>query len=453
MPHSSPYASITIPEVDIFTLLFSRPSRPFPDSKELLTDGESPSRSYTLASLRDAATEFGKGLKALWGWKRGDVLAFYTRNDVDTPALTCGVLWAGGVASPANPLYTVDELTFQLTSSGAKGIVTQVAFLGTAREAAARAGVPEDRIILLGQRGDPEGRFQRWSSIKPTAYCSRYAQTEVRPRTDLAFLVYSSGTTGLPKGVCLTHYNVVANLLQNGALDGHHLKPYGGPGNQGDRLLGVIPFFHIYVRPRCFVQIIIHPPSFLLFFFLLFFLSIPTSETYTPYFQGLVNNIFFCVYSGLQLMVLSRFDLEKACQVIQDFKVTFAYVPPPIILAFGKDPAVDKYDLTSLKSLHSGAAPLTGELIDLMWTRLKVPVKQGYGLSESSPVSHVQMPDEWAKFKTSVGKLVPNMQAKIVDAQGEEVALGEVRFMDPWTCHGPWNEIQRADHSRLFTGG
>ncbi|ROW16162.1 hypothetical protein VPNG_01860 [Cytospora leucostoma] len=386
MPHSSPYASITIPEVDIFTLLFSRPSRPFPDSKELLTDGENPFRSYTLAQLRDAAIEFGKGLKALWGWKRGDVLAFYTPNDVDTPALTCGVLWAGGVASPANPLYTVDELTFQLTNSGAKGIVTQVAFLGTAREAAARAGIPEDRIILLGQRGDPEGRFRHWSSIKPTAYCSRYAKTGVRPRTDLAFLVYSSGTTGLPKGVCLTHYNVVANLLQNGALDGHYLKPYGGPGNQGDRLLGVIPFFHIY---------------------------------------GLANNILFSVYSGLQLVVMSRFDLEKACQVIQDFRVTYVYVPPPIILAFGKDPAVDKYDLTSLKFLHSGAAPLTGELIDLVWTRLKVPVKQGYGLSEISPVAHVQMPDEWAKFKTSVGKLVPNMQAKIVDTEGKEVARGE----------------------------
>lgn len=248
MPHDSPYQLLTIPEVDIFTLLFSRPCKPFPDTKEILIDAENPYRSYTLAQLRSAATEFGKGLKGLWKWKRGDVLAFYTPNDVDTPALTCGALWAGGVVSPANPLYTADELTFQLTNSGAKGIVTQVAFLKSAREAAARAGIPEDRIILLGRDGDPEGRFRHWSSIKPTAYCSRYAKTNVRPTRDLAFLVYSSGTTGLPKGVCLTHFNVVANILQNEALDGHHLKPAGGPGNAGDRLLGVIPFFHIYVR-------------------------------------------------------------------------------------------------------------------------------------------------------------------------------------------------------------
>lgn len=134
------------------------------------------------------------------------------------------------------------------------------------------------------------------------------------------------------------------------------------------------------------------------------------------------------IYSGLQLVVLSRFDLEKACQVIQDFKITYAYVPPPVVLALGKDPAVDKYDLTSLKLMHSGAAPLTGELIDLVWTRLKVAVKQGYGLSEASPVSHAQGADEWSRFKCSVGKLVPNMQARIVDPEGNEVASGEVSF-------------------------
>ncbi|KAK7714297.1 hypothetical protein SLS64_004397 [Diaporthe eres] len=386
MPHKSLYPDVSIPDVDIFTLLFSRPSRPFPDTKELLTDGELPSRSYTLAQLRNAATDFGKGLKALWQWKRGDVLAFYTPNDVDTPALTCGVLWAGGCASPANPLYTLDELTFQLTNSGARGLVTQLPFLPTARQAAARAGIPEDRIILLGREGDPEGRFRHWSSIKPTAYCSRYAKTKVRPKKDLAFLVYSSGTTGLPKGVCLTHYNVISNLLQMEPLEGLYLKPYGGPGDRGDRLLGVIPFFHIY---------------------------------------GLVNNVFMSIYSGWQLVVLSRFDLEKACRVIQDFKLTFAYIPPPVVLALSKEAVVDKYDLTSLKLLHCGAAPITSDLIEMVWKRLKVPVKQGYGLSEASPVSHVQPPDEWAKFMTSVGKLVPNMESKIVDTEGNEVALGE----------------------------
>lgn len=247
MPHKSLYPSIPIPDVDIFTFLFARTTKPFPDTKELLIDGERPTRSYTYAQLRVAATDFGRSLQALWNWRHGDVLAFYTPNDVDTPALTCGVLWAGGVASPANPLYTVDELAFQLKDSGAKGLVTQVNFLSQAREAARKVGIPEERIVLLGEKADPEGRTRHWSSMRRTSYASRYAQTQLQPKKDLAFLVYSSGTTGLPKGVRLTHTNVVSQLLQNEQMDGTHLRPSGGPGGRGDRLLGVLPFFHIYV--------------------------------------------------------------------------------------------------------------------------------------------------------------------------------------------------------------
>lgn len=408
MPYKSLYPPIPIPEVDIFTHLFARPSKPFPDNRELLTDGEQPGRSYTYAQLRVAATDFGRGLKARWNWQRGDVLAFYTPNDVDTPAVTCGVLWAGGVASPANPLYTVDELTFQLTNSGAKALVTQLEFLSKARDAAKRANIPDERILLLGEQGDPEGRIRHWSSIRSTAFTSRQQKTKLQAKKDLAFLVYSSGTTGLPKGVRLTHYNVVSNLMQNEQMDGSHLRPYGGPGGRGDRMLGVLPFFHIY---------------------------------------GLVNNAFMSIWAGWHLFIMSRFDLEKACQIIQDNKITFAYVPPPIVLAFGKHPAVDRYDLTSLKMMHSGAAPLTNELLELVWSRLKLPVKQGYGLSETSPVTHAQLPDEWAKFMGSVGKLVPNMEAKIVDLEGNEVPLdeeGELWVKGPNVFGGYFNQPDKT---------
>ncbi|PSR92110.1 hypothetical protein BD289DRAFT_364997 [Coniella lustricola] len=392
MPHKSLYPPVSIPETDIFSFLFARSSKPFADTKEIFTDGEQPSRSYTYAQLRTAACDFGRGLKTHWHWQRGDVLAFYTPNDIDTPAVTCGVLWAGGIASPVNPLYTVDELTFQLTNAGAKALATHIDFLPKAREAAAKAGIPQERIILVGEQGDAQNRVKHWTAIRSSSMAvastndAIHQQTNVHPKTDLAFLVYSSGTTGLPKGVRLSHYNVVANLLQNDQMDGAHLKSFGGPGNSGDRMLGTLPFFHIY---------------------------------------GLVNCVFMSIYAGWHLFVMARFDLEKACQIIQANKVTFAYVPPPIVLAFGKDPIVDQYDLSSLKMMHSGAAPLTNELLELFWNRLKLPVKQGYGLSETSPVTHVQMPDEWAKFMGSVGKLAPNMEAQIVDLEGNEVPLGE----------------------------
>ncbi len=132
------------------------------------------------------------------------------------------------------------------------------------------------------------------------------------------------------------------------------------------------------------------------------------------------------MYLGWELVTLARFDMDKTCAVIEKYRVTYAYVPPPIVLAFSKHPAVDKYDVTSLRMLHSGAAPLTRELTEALWDRLKLPVKQGFGLSETSPVSHLQTPDEWGKFMGSVGKLMPNMEAKIIDPDGNEVAEGQV---------------------------
>lgn len=160
-----------------------------------------------------------------------------------------------------------------------------------------------------------------------------------------------------------------------------------------------------------------------------------------------MNNAFMSLYAGLQLFVLSRFDLEKACQLIQDNQITFAYVPPPIVLAFAKHPVVDNYDLTSLRCMNSGAAPLTNELLDMVWSRLKLPIKQGYGLSETSPTTHCQLPDEWAKFMGSVGKLFPNMEAMIVDLEGNEVSLGEegeLWVKGPNVFDGYFNQPQKT---------
>ena len=88
------------------------------------------------------------------------------------------------------------------------------------------------------------------------------------------------------------------------------------------------------------------------------------------------------------LVVMAKFDIEKFCVAVQKFKITFAYVVPPVVLLLSKHPIVDKYDLGSLRMMSSGAAPLTKELIDALYRRLKVPIKQGYGLSETSPTTH-----------------------------------------------------------------
>lgn len=146
--------------------------------------------------------------------------------------------------------------------------------------------------------------------------------------------------------------------------------------------------------------------------------------------QGLSIIVNAPFHTGTKCVVMAKFDIEKACSLIQEYRLTYFYVAPPIVLALGKHPIVDKYDLSSLRWINSGAAPLGAELAEGVWNRLKIGVKQAYGLSETSPAAMIQKVDEWGRFQGSVGRLVPNMEAKIVDEDGKEVPTGEVRFTE-----------------------
>lgn len=385
MPSASTYPPIDIPDTDIFGLLFERKDRDYPEDKVIYLDPYT-NRSYTFAQVQAAAIDFGKGLKALWDWKKGDVLALYTPNCIDTPAITWGCHWAGGVLSPANPGYTVEELAFQLKDSGAKALVTQLPYIKAAREAASKVGIPADRVIIMGDQRDPSGVIKHFTSIRNISGSSRYRRTKMKPSEDLAFLVYSSGTTGHPKGVMLTHRNIVANVLMLRAGESGNLKSSGGPTGEGDKIIAFLPFFHIY---------------------------------------GLTCLIHQSLYTGLQLVVMPKFDLEEFCRFIQDLKITFSYVVPPVIMLLSKHPVVSKYDLSSLRMVNSGAAPLTKELVEAFYSRLKVPVKQGYGLSETSPTTHTQPWEDWNKSIGAVGRLLPNQVAKYMSPDGEEVPVGQ----------------------------
>ena len=209
-------------------------------------------RNYTYDQVETTAIDFGKGLKSVWEWRKGDVLALFTPNCIDTPAIIWGCHWAGGILSPANPGYTVEELAFQLKDAGAKAIVTQKPFLVVAQDAARRVGIPEDRIALIGDERDESRRFKHFTAIRNLAGTSRYRRTKLDPKKDLAFLVYSSGTTGHPKGVMLSHENIVSNILMLKAGEAGNLTWNGGLDGKGDNLLAFLPFFHIYgslIRP------------------------------------------------------------------------------------------------------------------------------------------------------------------------------------------------------------
>lgn len=163
-------------------------------------------------------------------------MALFTPNSADIATVIFGTLWAGGVVCPINNLYTVGELASLLKESGAKGLVTHTSCLEIAREAAMIIGLPLGRIVVLGEL-DQQRRARHFSCLIEKSIGEK---VEIDPKEDLAFLVYSSGTTGLPKGVMLSHENIVANILQSGTPDREMFYW------KNDSLISFLPMFHIY---------------------------------------------------------------------------------------------------------------------------------------------------------------------------------------------------------------
>ncbi|GAA3889716.1 4-coumarate--CoA ligase family protein [Saccharothrix violaceirubra] len=204
---------------------------------------------------------------------------------------------------------------------------------------------------------------------------------------DVAVLPYSSGTTGRAKGVMLTHRNLVANIVQCGPL----LKV-----ESDSRILAVLPFFHIYGM------------------------------------QVLMN---LGLHMGATVVTLPKFDLAEFLRVIQDHRTDRVYIAPPVAVALAKHPLVDQYDLSAVDTVFSGAAPLDVELAEAVARRLDCHVRQGYGMTEMSPVSHA-IPDGRDDIPVgTVGFIAPNMECRFVDpASGADVGVGERGEL--W-CRGP----------------
>jgi 4-coumarate--CoA ligase len=393
MPIKSDFPDVNLSVKDIWSFLFNRKDsdREFPLDHVIFQSADNLSRQYTYAQLRHLSVEFGKGLKGQFDFRKSDVLGLFVPNDIDVPPVVLGTLWAGGVVSPANPGYTVAELVYQLKDSGAKALATHASVLDTARKAAREAGIPESHIFLLGEGKDSTRRFKHWTSITNEESTRRFRTPKLDPKTDLAFLVYSSGTTGRPKGVRLTHFNMTSNIEQIHAAEGWltwngSSTPPGGEiplpaKGTGDKILACLPFFHIY---------------------------------------GLNCLVLSPIFSGVQTLVMARFDLEKWCAIVQNHRITFSYIVPPIVLLLCKSPVVEKYDLSSLRMTNSGAAPLTRELVEGLFERTGVKVKQGYGLSETAPTIFMQKWEDWRSAIGTTGVMVPNLEAKFCAVPGSE---------------------------------
>ncbi|KAK4500821.1 hypothetical protein PRZ48_009013 [Zasmidium cellare] len=419
MPTKSKFADIEIPDIDTWTLLFERSQKSFCDDKVILHDTIS-SRAYTYDHIRGSSIGFGQALRQAWNWRKGDVLAIYSPNDVDYATIVFGTHWAAGVVTTANPGYTVDELAHQLVNSRAKAIVTQAPLLETTLAAARKAGVPRDRVILMGP-DTVDTTVLHFTALPGFRVhdSNEHAQRpyEINPSEDLSFLVYSSGTTGKPKGVMLTHRNIVANVLQTDRANDGYITCGDGTTGSGDRTIGFLPLFHIY---------------------------------------GLTGVLHYSLYAGIEVFIQASFSLPTFLNLVQKHRITYNNVVPRIILALAKDPSVANYDLSSLKMLISAAAPLTKDLVDLLYARLKIPVKQAFGLSETSPATHGQLWDEWDLGIGSIGRPVVNVETKIVDistlAELPANGVGELWVRGPNVFKGYLNN-EKATREALTRDG
>ncbi|KAJ8116859.1 hypothetical protein OPT61_g1804 [Boeremia exigua] len=375
MPVHSRYPPIKIPSVDLWAFNFDNAAREFPDNHAVYVDTAA-NKKHTFRGVQTAAEEFGKGLMDNWGWQKGDLLVLITPNSANIASVVFGALYAGGVICPLSNVLTVGELVQSLKASGAKAIVTHTECLDAAKQAAKIVAIPEDRILLVDEAGS-RGDVRHFSDLRSSS--QGLERPKIDPAQDLAFLVYSSGTTGLPKGVMLTHQNMVANTMQSDVL-GEEFTHW-----KRDRSLGFLPMYHIY---------------------------------------GIAALILLPLYKGITTYIMQRFDLKVFCNIVHKDRITFAYIVPPVALALAKSPVVDEYDLTSLRMLHSSAAPTAKDIIEAIYRRFEVPTRQGYGLSEASPGVCSQTAESWNKPIGSSGRLAPSMSLKIVQ-DGKEMPHGK----------------------------
>src|SRR6266404_7468144 len=396
-----PYPDVAIPEVSLTDFIFQ--SANGTQDKPALIDGPT-GRAWTYAQLADSVRRTAASL-AKKGFKKGDVFGIFSTNCPEYAIAFHAVAMLGGINTTLNPLYTAAEAAQQLKDAGAKFLVSAPKFADKAREAAQASQVEELFVF-----GEAEGATPFDSLLESDG---DVPHVEIDPREDLVALPYSSGTTGLPKGVMLTHYNLVANMRQMDGLDYFH---------SDDTLLCVLPLFHIY---------------------------------------GLVVILNMGLHQGATIVLMPRFDLEQFLGLIQKHRVTLSHIVPPIVLQLAQNPIIDNYDLSSLKIIFSGAAPLGVELSRECIEWVGCGIRQGYGMTETSPVTHSSPPNPDDMKLGAVGTAAPNTERKLVDpASGEERGRnqeGELWVRGPQLMIGYLNNLEATartidDEGWLHTG-
>jgi len=358
----SPYPDETIPTQTVFDFLFGDLA------------GEDAGRTALLDGTSGAETTYGTlkhqvellaGALAARGIGIGDVIALHCPNVPAFATVFHGILRSGATATTVNAMYTAEEITTQLVDSKAKMLFTVSTLYANAQIAARNVGIPDSQLIVLDgddSHLDLRGLLSEGNPAPDVTF---------NPASHVAVLPYSSGTTGIPKGVQLSHTNLVANVVQTyPVLDVTY----------DDRVLALLPFTHIY---------------------------------------GMTVLLNIALKRRATLITMPKFDLADFLRIVQDQKCTYLFIAPPIAVALSKHPLVDEYELGSVRAILCGAAPIDHTLMSAVATRLNTRMRQGYGMSEASPVTHILPPDaeDQGLSLGSIGFAIANLEAKLINVE------------------------------------
>jgi len=373
--------SLTYPEVPLYQGLEEAAER-WPERTALVHGGN----ALTYAQLNAQADRFAAALAGL-GAQKDDKVCLLLPNAPEFVVAFYGTLKAGGVVSALNPSYKEREVSYQYKESDAVALVTREDFYPVVQ--AASTSVPINAIVSSTEPVEGAHHFQALLDQSPP----QPPKPPVNPKEDLASLPFTSGTTGYPKGVMLTHGNLDANWRQ--------FVQAGGLGDE-DALLLFLPLYHIYG---------------------------------TMLMGG-------GLMAGAQLVLQERFHPQETVALIQAHKPTVLYVVPPVLVFYNQLPDIEGFDWSSLKYVMSGAAPLSKEVALRFQERTGVTVLQGYGMTESSPVTHCNPPERAHIRVETVGPPVADTEQKVVDLDtGADLPpgeVGELLLRGPQVMKGYW---------------
>lgn len=373
MTFYSTYPDVEIPECSVYDYIFSSLKA---DELDLVAVVDGPQK-MTYAELRRSIDALAGALDNR-GVRSGDVVALHAPNSIGFMVAFHAVLRLGATVTTLNVLYSPAEIANQINDAQAKLYLTTSMLLPNALKGLEEAGLSRDHVILLDQA-------ENYVSIAELIQQSRRPPEVVfDSATHLAVLPYSSGTTGKAKGVMLSHLNLVANIAQTDPM----LPKY-----ENKAVLAVLPFFHIYG-------------------------------------MNIIMNL--TLQQRGKLVILSKFDLKPCLELIQNERCATLYIAPPIAVALTKYPLLKDYDLSSVRLIVCGAAPMDEGLGTTLVERIPALLLQGFGMTELAPVSHVTPLNQPDIPVGSVGFAIPNICFKVIDPQtGKEIEGGSHERSQP----------------------